>query len=50
MGRHKQFDECEALDAALTVFWQKGYEGASFEDLTKATGVARPGLYAAFWQ
>lgn len=32
----------------MSVFWQKGYEGTSFEDLTKATGVARPGLYAAF--
>ena len=48
MGRHRQFDEEEALDAALAVFWQKGYEGTSFEDLTQATGVARPGLYAAF--
>lgn len=48
MGRHKQFDEGEALEAALSVFWQKGYEGTSFQDLTQATGVARPGLYAAF--
>ncbi|MGE7989682.1 TetR/AcrR family transcriptional regulator [Pseudomonas sp. NPDC089554] len=48
MGRHRQFDEREALEAALKVFWQKGYEGTSFEDLTKATGVARPGLYTAF--
>jgi len=48
MGRHKQFDEGEALEAALSVFWQKGYEGTSFQDLTRATGVARPGLYAAF--
>lgn len=48
MGRHRQFDEGEALSAALSVFWQKGYEGTSLEDLTKATGVARPGLYAAF--
>lgn len=48
MGRHRQFNENEALEAALSVFWQKGYEGASLEDLTQATGVARPGLYAAF--
>lgn len=48
MGRHRQFDPEQALEAALLVFWQKGYEGTSFEDLTQATGVARPGLYAAF--
>ncbi|WP_127754832.1 TetR/AcrR family transcriptional regulator [Devosia sp. 1566] len=48
MGRHKQYDVNDALEAALGVFWQKGYEGTSFEDLTAATGVARPGLYAAF--
>jgi AcrR family transcriptional regulator len=48
MGRHREFDLDEVLDAALSVFWQKGYEGTSFEDLCSATGVARPGLYAAF--
>ena len=48
MGRHREFDVDEALDAALRVFWSKGYEGASYTDLTQATGVERPGLYSAF--
>lgn len=48
MGRHREFDTEKALDAALAVFWAKGFEGASYGDLTAATGVARPGLYAAF--
>lgn len=48
MGRHREFDVTEALDAALRVFWRKGYEGASYADLTKATGVERPALYSAF--
>lgn len=48
MGRHREFDLDKALDAALDVFWTKGYEGASYTDLTRATGVERPGLYSAF--
>jgi AcrR family transcriptional regulator len=48
MGRHREFDPDEALDAALTVFWRQGFEGTSYSDLTEATGVARPGLYTAF--
>jgi AcrR family transcriptional regulator len=48
MGRHREFDPDKALDAAVSVFWRKGFEGTSFTDLTEATGVARPGLYAAF--
>lgn len=35
-------------NAALCVFWRKGYEGASYTDLTQATGVERPALYSAF--
>jgi AcrR family transcriptional regulator len=48
MGRHREFDVDQALDAALCVFWRKGYEGASYTDLTQATGVERPALYSAF--
>lgn len=48
MGRQREFDVGQALDAALCVFWRKGYEGASYTDLTQATGVERPALYSAF--
>lgn len=48
MGRHREFDVEEVLDAALCVFWRKGYEGATYADLTKAAGIERPALYSAF--
>ncbi len=48
MGRKREFDVDQALDAALCLFWRKGYEGVSYTDLTQATGVERPALYLAF--
>lgn len=47
-GRPRCFDREAALDAAVKVFWSKGYEGASLAELTEAMGINPPSLYAAF--
>ncbi|MEV7694014.1 TetR/AcrR family transcriptional regulator [Microbacterium sp. NPDC089189] len=47
-GRPRTFDIDEALDRAVVVFWSKGFEGASLDDLTEAMGISRPSLYRAF--
>lgn len=48
MGRHREFNDEAVLDSAMELFWKNGYEGTSYEDLSNATGVARPGLYRTF--
>jgi AcrR family transcriptional regulator len=48
MARPRSFNPDEALDLARDVFWQKGFQGTSLDDITAATGLAKPSLYAAF--
>jgi len=48
MARTKNFDQTEVLDRALKVFWQRGFEATSIDDLVRAIGIQRGSLYATF--
>jgi len=47
-GRPKLYDSNSALDAAGAVFWSKGFNGTSLDDLATAMSMNRPSIYRAF--
>ena len=47
-GRPRSFDEAGALEKATQVFWSKGYDGVTIDDLVAGMGVGRPSLYSIF--
>ncbi len=48
MARPKQFDPDKILDQAMRLFWQKGYEATSIQDLVETLGINRYSLYDSF--
>ena len=48
MGRPKNFSREEVLEKAMPVFWTRGFSDTSLQDLERATGVNKSGLYAEF--
>jgi TetR/AcrR family transcriptional regulator, transcriptional repressor for nem operon len=48
MARTREFDVDTALAGAMNVFWSKGYEATSLDDLCEVTGLSRSSLYATF--
>ena len=48
MARPPKFDREEALRSAMHLFWERGFDGVSVNDLTEAMGISAPSLYAAF--
>lgn len=47
-GRPRSFDREAALDRAMLLFWEHGYEATSLSQLTSVMGISPPSLYAAF--
>ena len=48
-GRPRTFNREQALNSAMKIFWERGYEGATLTELQNAMGnITAPSLYAAF--
>lgn len=48
MARLREFDEEKTLDAAMQLFWEKGYAATSLSELTAKMEIQKPSLYSAF--
>lgn len=48
MARQKEFDQVEVLSKAMQLFWYKGYEATSVQDLVDYLGIGRGSLYDTF--
>jgi TetR/AcrR family transcriptional regulator, transcriptional repressor for nem operon len=48
MARTKDFDEDEVLEKAVRLFWHKGYNGTSMQDLVDGLGISRSSLYDTY--
>ena len=46
--RTKAFDELQALERAMQIFWSKGFDGTTLQDLEQGMGIARQSLYNTF--
>ncbi len=48
MARTKDFDEKEVLDKAIQLFWNKGFNATSMQDLVEGLGISRSSMYATY--
>ncbi len=48
MARPKAFNEEEVLEKSMTLFWQKGYNATTIQDLVDATGINKPSIYNTY--